>query len=98
MPIDPRNSIIGAAAGYLSLWSIYQLFRLLTGKEGMGYGDFKLFAVFGAWFGWQMLLLIILMAASGRCGGRHRTHHPETPWTGRADSVRPVPPRPAGSR
>ncbi len=64
IPIDPRSSIIGAAAGYLSLWSIYQLFRLLTGKEGMGYGDFKLFAVFGAWFGWQMLLLIILMAAS----------------------------------
>ncbi len=64
VPVDPRSSIIGAAAGYLSLWSVYHLFRLLTGKEGMGYGDFKLFAVFGAWFGWKMLLLIILIAAS----------------------------------
>jgi leader peptidase (prepilin peptidase) / N-methyltransferase len=64
IPVDPRTSIIGATAGYLSLWSVYHLFRLLTGKEGMGYGDFKLFAVFGAWCGWQMLLLIILIAAS----------------------------------
>ena len=64
IPVDPRSSIIGAAAGYLSLWTVYHLFRLLTGKEGMGYGDFKLFAVFGAWFGWQMLPLIILLAAA----------------------------------
>jgi leader peptidase (prepilin peptidase)/N-methyltransferase len=63
IPVDPASSIIGAAAGYLSLWSVFQLFKLLTGKEGMGYGDFKLFAAFGAWFGWQMLLLIILLAA-----------------------------------
>jgi leader peptidase (prepilin peptidase)/N-methyltransferase len=63
LPVDPRSSIIGAAAGYLSLWSVYHAFRLLTGKEGMGYGDFKLFAAFGAWFGWQMLLLIILLSA-----------------------------------
>ena len=63
LPVDPRSSIIGAAAGYLSLWSIYHLFKLLTGKEGMGYGDFKLFAAFGAWFGWQMLPLIILLSA-----------------------------------
>ena len=63
LPVDPRASIIGAAAGYLSLWSVYHAFRLLTGKEGMGYGDFKLFAALGAWFGWQMLLLIILLAA-----------------------------------
>jgi leader peptidase (prepilin peptidase) / N-methyltransferase len=63
-PVDARRSISGAAAGYLSLWSVYHLFRLLTGKEGMGYGDFKLFAVFGAWFGWEMLLPIILIAAS----------------------------------
>jgi len=63
LPVDPRSSIIGAVAGYLSLWSIYHAFRLLTGKEGMGYGDFKLFAAFGAWFGWQMLLLIILLSA-----------------------------------
>jgi len=51
-------------AGYASLWSVYHLFRLLTGKEGMGYGDFKLFAALGAWLGWQMLLPIILMAAA----------------------------------
>lgn len=63
LPVDPRSSIIGAVAGYLSLWSVYQLFRLATGKEGMGYGDFKLFAALGAWLGWQMLLLIILIAA-----------------------------------
>ena len=63
IPIDPRNSIIGAIAGYLSLWSVYHLFRLLTGKEGMGYGDFKLFAALGAWLGWKMLLPIILIAA-----------------------------------
>jgi leader peptidase (prepilin peptidase)/N-methyltransferase len=62
-PIDPRSAIIGAAAGYLSLWSVYWAFKLLTGKEGMGYGDFKLFAAFGAWMGWQMLPLIILLSA-----------------------------------
>jgi leader peptidase (prepilin peptidase) / N-methyltransferase len=63
LPVDPRSSIIGAVAGYLSLWSVYHAFRLLTGKEGMGYGDFKLFAALGAWLGWQMLLPIILLAA-----------------------------------
>jgi leader peptidase (prepilin peptidase)/N-methyltransferase len=61
---DTQASIIGAAAGYLSLWSIYHLFRLLTGKEGMGYGDFKLFALFGAWLGWQSLPLIILLSSA----------------------------------
>ncbi|GAB4289727.1 prepilin peptidase [Sulfurivermis fontis] len=61
---DSQASIIGAAAGYLSLWSIYHLFRLLTGKEGMGYGDFKLFALFGAWLGWQSLPLIILLSSA----------------------------------
>jgi leader peptidase (prepilin peptidase) / N-methyltransferase len=63
MPVDMRSSILGAIAGYLSLWSVYHLFRLLTGKEGMGYGDFKLFAALGAWLGWKMLLPIILFAA-----------------------------------
>lgn len=58
-----HSSIVGAAAGYLSLWSIYHLFRILTGKEGMGYGDFKLFAVFGAWMGWQALPFIILLSS-----------------------------------
>lgn len=60
---DPRSSIIGACVGYLSLWSVYHLFRLITGKEGMGYGDFKLLALFGAWLGWQMLPSIILLAS-----------------------------------
>jgi leader peptidase (prepilin peptidase)/N-methyltransferase len=64
VPVDMRSSIIGAIAGYLSLWSVYHLFRLLTGKEGMGYGDFKLFAALGAWLGWKMLLPIILFAAT----------------------------------
>jgi leader peptidase (prepilin peptidase)/N-methyltransferase len=64
VPVDMRSSIIGAIAGYLSLWSVYHLFRLITGKEGMGYGDFKLFAALGAWLGWQMLLPIILFAAT----------------------------------
>ncbi len=60
---DPVSSIIGALAGYLSLWFVYHLFRLLTGKEGMGYGDFKLLAALGAWAGWQMLPLIILLSS-----------------------------------
>ncbi len=61
--IDPKTAIAGGLAGYLSLWSIYHLFRLLTGKEGMGYGDFKLLAALGAWLGWQLLPLIILLSA-----------------------------------
>ena len=60
---DSQASIIGAVAGYLSLWSVYWLFKLLTGKEGMGYGDFKLLALFGAWLGWQYLPLIILLSS-----------------------------------
>jgi leader peptidase (prepilin peptidase)/N-methyltransferase len=61
--IAPQDAIIGAMAGYLSLWSVYQLFKLVTGKEGMGYGDFKLLAALGAWLGWQQLHLIILLSA-----------------------------------
>ena len=61
--IAPKAAIVGALAGYLSLWSVYHLFRILTGKEGMGYGDFKLLAALGAWLGWQMLPLIILLSA-----------------------------------
>ena len=57
------DSIIGAIAGYLSLWCVYWAFKLLTGKEGMGYGDFKLLAVFGAWLGWQALPGIILLSS-----------------------------------
>ena len=61
--IELTDAVLGAVAGYLSLWIVYQLFRVITGKEGMGYGDFKLFALFGAWLGWQSLPLIILLAA-----------------------------------
>jgi leader peptidase (prepilin peptidase) / N-methyltransferase len=58
-----RDAVIGAAAGYLALWSIYWLFKLATGKEGMGYGDFKLLAALGAWLGWAMLPTIILLSS-----------------------------------
>jgi leader peptidase (prepilin peptidase)/N-methyltransferase len=61
--VSPRDAIIGAVAGYLSLWSVYQAFKLITGKEGMGYGDFKLLAALGAWLGWQSLHLVILLSA-----------------------------------
>jgi leader peptidase (prepilin peptidase)/N-methyltransferase len=64
LPVDLHDSVIGAMAGYLSLWSIYHLFRLLTGKEGMGYGDFKLLAAIGAFLGWRMLLPTVLGAAA----------------------------------
>lgn len=59
----PSDAIIGALVGYLSLWSLYHAFRLLTGKEGMGYGDFKLLALLGGWLGWQMLPGIILISS-----------------------------------
>ena len=57
------DALWGAVAGYLSLWLVYWAFKLITGKEGMGYGDFKLFAALGAWFGWAALVPIILMAS-----------------------------------
>ena len=60
---DLSSSVIGAITGYLSLWSIYHLFRLVTGKEGMGYGDFKLLAALGAWLGWQYLPMIVLLSS-----------------------------------
>ena len=60
---DLTSAVIGAAAGYLSLWFVFQVFRLLTGREGMGYGDFKLIAVFGAFLGWQMLPLVVLLSS-----------------------------------
>jgi leader peptidase (prepilin peptidase)/N-methyltransferase len=63
LPVDIRTAVIGAIAGYLSLWSVYWLFKLVSGKEGMGYGDFKLLAALGAWLGWQMLLPIVLLSA-----------------------------------
>ncbi|MCB1706907.1 MAG: prepilin peptidase [Halioglobus sp.] len=61
--VSLQDAVIGAMAGYLILWTIYQLFKLLTGKEGMGYGDFKLLAALGAWVGWQMLPEIILLSS-----------------------------------
>ena len=60
---DLHSAVIGAMAGYVSLWSIYWLFKLVTGKEGMGYGDFKLLAAIGAWFGWQLLPAVILLSS-----------------------------------
>ena len=60
---DLQASVIGAAAGYLSLWMVYHVFKLITGKEGMGYGDFKLLALLGAWMGWQMLPFIIIISS-----------------------------------
>ena len=61
--IGPDDALWGAVAGYLSLWSVYWAFKLATGKEGMGYGDFKLFGALGAWFGWQALIPMILLAS-----------------------------------
>ena len=61
--ISPQDAITGAIVGYLTLWSVYWLFKLVTGKEGMGYGDFKLLAALLAWLGWQQVLVIVLMSA-----------------------------------
>jgi len=60
---DLRSAVIGAAAGYLALWSVFWIYKLATGKEGMGYGDFKLLAAIGAWLGWKMLPLTILLSS-----------------------------------
>jgi leader peptidase (prepilin peptidase)/N-methyltransferase len=64
IPASPHDAIVGAASGYLSLWLVFHTFRLITGKEGMGYGDFKLFAALGAWLGWKLLPLVILLSAA----------------------------------
>jgi leader peptidase (prepilin peptidase)/N-methyltransferase len=61
--VDPATAIVGAAAGYLVLWAVFHAFLLATGKEGMGYGDFKLLAVIGAWLGWQALPMVLLMSS-----------------------------------
>ncbi len=61
--VSLEQAVIGAMAGYLILWSVYWLFKITTGKEGMGYGDFKLLAALGAWFGWQALPLIIILSS-----------------------------------
>lgn len=60
---DLPSAVLGAVAGYLTLWAVYHVFRLLTGKEGMGPGDFKLYALLGAWLGWQQLLVVLLLAS-----------------------------------
>jgi leader peptidase (prepilin peptidase) / N-methyltransferase len=66
VPVSLKDAVIGAAAGYISLWLIFHAFKLVTGKEGMGYGDFKLFAALGAWLGWKVLpMVIVLSAATG---------------------------------
>ncbi len=61
--IGPRDALLGAILGYVCLWVVYHAFRLLTGKEGMGHGDFKLLAALGAWVGWQLLPLIVVLSA-----------------------------------
>ena len=67
---DIHSAIFGAVAGYLSLWLVYWSFKIMTGKEGMGYGDFKLLAAIGAWLGWQMLPLVLLSSSLvGACVG-----------------------------
>jgi leader peptidase (prepilin peptidase)/N-methyltransferase len=66
LPVSPQDAIIGAAAGYVCLWLVFHAFKLVTGEEGMGYGDFKLFAALGAWLGWKVLpMVIVLSAATG---------------------------------
>src|SRR3984885_415081 len=64
IPVSARDALIGAASGYGSLWLVFHIFRLITGKEGMGFGDFKLFAALGAWLGWKLLPLVILLSAA----------------------------------
>jgi leader peptidase (prepilin peptidase)/N-methyltransferase len=64
LPVSASAAVLGAAAGYSSLWLVFHAFRLVTGKEGMGYGDFKLFAALGAWLGWKLLPLVILLSAA----------------------------------
>lgn len=84
--VTPISAIIGAAAGYGVLWLVFQLFLLVTGKQGMGYGDFKLLAALGAWLGWQQLPLVLLMAsiAGALVGGTLMA-------TGRIDRGHPLP-------
>ncbi|ODC04879.1 methyltransferase [Terasakiispira papahanaumokuakeensis] len=78
-PWQLSTAVIGAMSGYLSLWSLYWAFRLLTGKEGLGYGDFKLLAALGAWLGWQVLPLLLLWAAAAGIviGGLWQWRHPD---------------------
>ena len=61
--VSLNDAVLGAILGYIVLWSVFQLFKLITGKEGMGFGDFKLLSALGAWMGWQSLLLIVLISS-----------------------------------
>jgi leader peptidase (prepilin peptidase) / N-methyltransferase len=63
IPVSVKDAVIGAAAGYLSLWLVFHAFKLVTGKEGMGFGDFKLFAALGAWLGWKLLPVVLVLSA-----------------------------------
>jgi leader peptidase (prepilin peptidase) / N-methyltransferase len=83
---DPSSAIIGATAGYLFLWSTYWGFKLITGKEGMGYGDFKLLAAIGAWLGWQVLPATVLIAAVVGL-----IYAAATSVTGRRAAAQPIP-------
>jgi leader peptidase (prepilin peptidase) / N-methyltransferase len=83
---DPESAIIGATAGYLFLWSTYWVFKLITGKEGMGYGDFKLLAAIGAWLGWQVLPAAVLIAALVGL-----IYAAITSMTGRREAAAPIP-------
>ncbi len=74
------DAVVGAAVGYLSLWSVYWVYKLAFGKEGFGYGDFKLLAALGAWFGWQAILPVILLSAVVGAVGRH---HADRRWDAR---------------
>ena len=83
---DTRSAIVGAVAGYLFLWSTYWAFKLITGKEGMGYGDFKLLAAIGAWLGWQVLPAAVLIAA-----GVGLVYALATSVLGQRESSQPIP-------
>lgn len=93
MFIDLQSSVLGAIIGYLSLWSLFHVFRLITGKEGMGYGDFKILAAIGAWGGWQILpftifaastlgavIGILMILAQGKEGNKENQQIPFGPW------------------
>ena len=91
--VDLQSAVIGAVAGYLVLWIVYWAFKLATGKEGMGFGDFKLLAAIGAWLGWKMLPLVILASSFVGAVVGHRADDPRAARSRRADPVRAVPRR-----
>ena len=86
-----HRRVIGAVAGYLALWIVFWGFKLATGKEGMGYGDFKLLAAIGAWLGWKMLPRGDPALVAGRRDRRHRADRLRAAWPQRAHPFRPLP-------